>query len=167
MKPLIVVIGVSGSGKTTVGKRLALDLAVPFSDADDLHSQKNRNKMAAGQPLDDEDRWPWLSEVGHALSNADSDGTGLVMACSALKASYRKAILVEEPRTQFVLLTGPRDLIEQRLAQREGHFMPEALLGSQLVDLEPLTVQEPGITVSIAQTPSQIVARVREKLHSL
>ncbi len=167
MKPLIVVIGVSGSGKTTVGYRLAVELDVPFADADDLHSQKNRDKMAAGHPLDDEDRWPWLSKVAQALSDADTAETGLVMACSALKLSYRQAILAEEPRTRFVLLAGDRELIEHRLARREGHFMPKTLLDSQLATLEPLAADEPGITVTIDKSPAQIVADIREKLAAL
>lgn len=167
VKPLIVVIGVSGSGKTTVGERLALELDVPFADADDLHSQKNRDKMAAGHSLDDEDRWPWLSRVAHALSDADTAGTGLVMACSALKVSYRSAILAEEPRARFVLLIGERELVEQRLARREGHFMPDTLLGSQLATLEPLVDDEPGATVSIAPAPNEIVADIRSNLAAL
>lgn len=167
VKPLIVVIGVSGSGKTTVGQQLARELGIPFADADDLHSQKSRDKMAAGHPLDDEDRWPWLSRVAHALSDADVAGTGLVIACSALKGSYRQAILTEEPRARFVLLTGSRELIERRLNRREGHFMPEILLGSQLATLEPLGDSEPGITVSIEPTPREIVADIRTKLDAL
>lgn len=165
MKPLIVVLGVSGSGKSTVGRLLAGELDVPFADADDLHPEANVRKMAAGHPLDDDDRWPWLQRVGETL--ADAASTGLVIACSALKRSYRDAILAAEPRARFVLLDGDRELLQKRLARREGHFMPTSLLDSQLATLEPLEADEPGITMSIDRTPEQIVAETRAKLAPL
>ena len=155
MHPLIVIMGVSGSGKSTVGELLAGRLGVPYADADDLHPQANVDKMAAGHPLDDEDRWPWLAKVGAALTAAE--GTGMVMACSALKRSYRDAILEEEPRTRFVHLHGSRQLLESRMQHRQGHFMPSSLLESQLDILESLQPDEPGIVVEIDQTPEQIV----------
>ena len=148
-------MGVSGSGKSTVGELLAGRLGVPYADADDLHPQANVDKMAAGHPLDDEDRWPWLAKVGAALTAAE--GTGMVMACSALKRSYRDAILEEEPRTRFVHLHGSRQLLESRMQHRQGHFMPSSLLESQLDILESLQPDEPGIVVEIDQTPEQIV----------
>ena len=163
--PLLVVMGVSGSGKSTVGELLASELAVPFADADDLHPEANVRKMAAGHPLDDDDRWPWLQRVGETLAKAD--GTGLVIACSALKRSYREAILAAEPRTRFVLLHGPRELLEQRMTRRHGHFMPAALLDSQLATLEPLEPDEPGITLGIDKSPESIVAEARAKLQQL
>ena len=98
------------------------------------------------------------------LSRADADGTGLVIACSALKRSYRDAILAEEPRTRFVLLDGPRELLEERLAHREGHFMPASLLDSQLATLEPLEADEPGVTVSIDHTPEAIALETSRAL---
>ena len=155
MHPLIVIMGVSGSGKSTVGELLAGRLGVPYADADDLHPQANVDKMAAGYPLDDEDRWPWLAKVGAALTAAE--GTGMVMACSALKRSYRDAILEEEPRTRFVHLHGSRQLLESRMQHRQGHFMPSSLLESQFDILESLQPDEPGIVVEIDQTPEQIV----------
>ncbi|MCB1281625.1 MAG: gluconokinase [Salinibacterium sp.] len=167
MKPLLVVMGVSGSGKSTVGELLAADLGVPFADADDLHPEANVRKMAAGHPLDDDDRRPWLRRVGEVLADADTADTGLVIACSALKRSYRDAILAVEPRARFVLLEGSRELLEKRLAEREGHFMPASLLDSQLATLEPLGADEPGLTVSVDQTPEQIVAETRTKLTPL
>jgi gluconokinase len=156
-EPLLVVMGVSGSGKTTVGELLATRLGVPFADADDLHSRANIALMAAGHPLTDEDRWPWLARVGAALSAAQS--TGLVMACSALKRSYRDAILAAEPRARFVFLDGPRDLLVDRLSHRHGHFMPPELLDSQLAALEPLATDEPGVTVQLEadQDPATLV----------
>ncbi len=158
MRPLIVIMGVSGSGKSTVGELLSERLGVPYVDADDLHPQANVEKMAAGHPLNDDDRWPWLARVGNALTDAES--TGLVIACSALKRSYRDAILREEPRAVFVHLDGTRDLLETRMQHRHGHFMPTSLLDSQLATLEPLQAGEPGFAVSIDQTPEQIVDAV-------
>ena len=167
MKPLVVIMGVSGSGKSTIGTLLASALEVPFADADDLHSHANVQKMAAGHPLTDEDRWPWLRLVGAALASADSDGTGLVMACSALKHSYRDAILAVEPHARFVLLDGSRQLLLSRVGHRVGHFMPSGLLDSQLAVLEPLGEGEPASTVSIDQAPDEIVEEIREKLAQL
>lgn len=165
MQPLLVVMGVTGSGKSTVGSLLAAELGVPFADADDLHSEANVRKMAAGHPLTDEDRWPWLERVGEALREHES--SGLVMACSALKRAYREAILAVEPRTEFILLDGARELLEQRLAARHGHFMPQSLLDSQLKILEPIGRDEPGITVPIDRAPGEIADDIRSKLASL
>lgn len=156
--PLIVVMGVSGSGKSTVGALLAQRLGVPFEDADALHPAANVAKMAAGIPLTDDDRWPWLALVGQALHAASS--TGLVVACSALKRAYREAILAEAPAVRFVYLHGSRELLAERLGQRKGHFMPLSLLDSQLATLEPLAADEPGVTVGIAEDPEEIVRQI-------
>lgn len=162
MNPLIVVLGVSGAGKSTVGSLLAGELGVPFVDADDLHSEESVRRMSAGLPLDDELRRPWLRLVGRALAEAGE--TGLVVACSALRRGYRDVIIGEAPRTRFVLLDAPRELLERRLAAREGHFMPPALLASQLATLEPLGPDEPGVTVGVAGSPREVVGEVRESL---
>jgi len=160
--PLIVVMGVSGSGKSTVGSLLAEKLGVPFTDADDLHPESNVAKMAAGTPLEDGDRWPWLALVGEALAAAST--TGLVVACSALKRSYRKAILAAAPGTRFVLLHGPRAVLAARMGTRAEHFMPLDLLDSQLATLEKLAADEPGFTVSIEPKLAVLVAEIAGKL---
>lgn len=153
-RPLIVVMGVSGSGKSTIGTRIADRLGVPFMDGDDLHPTENVTKMSAGIPLTDADRWPWLRDVGRALH--DHPG-GLVVACSALRRVYRSTILREAPDAVFVHLQGGGSLIEARLALRDAHFMPAALLQSQFETLEPLADEEPGFAVGIDDGPDGIV----------
>jgi len=155
--PLIVVMGVSGSGKTTVGIALAAALGLPFQDADDLHPAANVAKMASGHALTDDDRMPWLALVGAELAAAPE---GLVIACSALKKVYRRAILAAAPSTRFVFLDGSRELLESRVQHRHGHFMPASLLDSQLATLEPLEPDEPGVRISLDDhtTVASIVA---------
>ena len=153
--PQIVVMGVSGSGKSTVGARLAEKLGVPFVDADDLHPITNVDKMSAGIPLTDDDRWPWLEKVGQAIAAASA--TGIVVACSALRRSYRDTIRAAAPDAQFVHLDGSRDLLASRLGSREGHFMPATLLDSQLEALEPLGDGERGLVIGIDHSPEAIV----------
>src|SRR5450830_669152 len=144
-------MGVSGSGKSTVGAALADRLGIPFQDADALHPAANVAKMAAGHPLTEADRMPWLALVGAALAAAPG---GLVMACSALKRSYREAILAAAPGIRFVLLEGSRALLDSRVEHRPGHFMPASLLDSQLATLEPLGADEPAVTVSLDANPT-------------
>lgn len=151
----IVVMGVSGSGKSTVGAALARRLQVPFVDADTLHPPANIAKMAAGQPLSDDDRYPWLAEVGEWLA-AHRDGG--VASCSALKRKYRDQLRAHCAGVEFLHLAGSPELIGGRVAARTGHFMPAALLRSQFDTLEPLGVDEAGATVDVGQDVEAIVA---------
>ncbi|GHD50634.1 gluconokinase [Mycetocola manganoxydans] len=160
----IIVMGVSGSGKSTIGALIAGALGVPFVDGDSLHPQSNIEKMAGGQPLNDDDRWPWLATVGRTLADAGRRGTGMVIACSALRRSYREAILETAPRTRFVHLAGTREVLATRVEGRSDHFMPTTLLDSQFATLEPLGDDEPGIVINIDQTVPAIVAEAAAAL---
>ncbi len=160
VQPLaIVVMGVSGCGKSTVGDLLARKLEVDFVDADDLHPAANKAKMAAGTPLVDEDRWPWLAKVGAAMKDETDDGNSIVVACSALRRVYRDALRhAAAGPVFFVHLHGTKELLAQRLGHREGHFMPTMLLDSQLDTLEPLQQDESGIVLDIALSPEELTA---------
>ena len=158
----IVVMGVSGCGKSSVGLALAEALGASFVDGDDLHPEGNKNLMAAGIPLNDDNRWPWLDSVAQALAarnqSASTEGTaGTVIACSALKRSYRNRILNGAPNTFFIHLAGTRELLAERMSSRGTHFMPLSLLDSQLATLEPLASDEPGATFDIALPLKTIV----------
>ena len=152
----IIVMGVSGCGKTTIGDLVARELGVPFLDGDSLHPVENVAKMAAGTPLTDEDRWPWLATVGAELAAAGNGG--LVLACSALRRTYRDAIREQAPDTVFLHLHGSKEVLRARTEGRSGHFMPPALLDSQLATLEPLAADEAGIVVDIAAPVNEVVA---------
>tara|TARA_R110000868_G_scaffold411750_1_gene708749 strand:+ start:51685 stop:52203 length:519 start_codon:yes stop_codon:yes gene_type:complete len=154
---LVVVGGVSGAGKTTLGEQLAAALATPFVEGDGLHLPESIEKMSSGIPLDDEDRADWLDRVGRTL--AAHSGTGLVITCSALKRRYREAILAHCPEVVFVMLTPPAELIRERLAQRTGHFMPPSLLDSQLAAFEPLAPDEHGVAVGSDIAVGELVAQ--------
>jgi carbohydrate kinase (thermoresistant glucokinase family) len=143
----IVVMGVSGCGKTTIGALVAHELGLPFTDGDSLHPVENIAKMAAGAPLDDADRGPWLETVGRELARSVN---GLVVACSALKRSYRDAIRAQAPHAVFLHLDGSREVLGSRLEGRSGHFMPAALLDSQLATLEPIGTGEAAVVIDIS-----------------
>src|SRR6476620_4048215 len=151
----IVVMGVSGSGKSTVGAALAQRLRVPFADADDFHPPANIAKMTAGEALDDDDRYPWLEAIGQWL--AQQNGDGGVMSCSALKRKYREQLRSHCPETLFVHLSGSPEVIGRRQASRPGHFMPASLLASQFETLEPLEADERGTTIDVDQDIDSIV----------
>ncbi|SEH66152.1 MULTISPECIES: gluconokinase [unclassified Leifsonia] len=157
--PLIVLMGVSGSGKSTIGAAFAQRLGVHFIDGDDLHSAANIAKMTAGIPLEDADRWPWLADIGRTLS--DHSTSGLVIACSALKRTYRDVIRWEAPTTVFVHAHGEAELIHSRMAARPGHYMPVALLHSQLAILEPLAEDENGLVLDIQLPVDELVESVQ------
>jgi len=149
-------MGVSGSGKSTVGAALARRLGVPFADADAFHPQANIAKMAAGTPLTDDDRYPWLEAVGQWLADHENGG---VMSCSALKRGYRDRLRSHCPRIEFLHLTGSPELIGRRQAGRPGHFMPSALVKSQFDILEPLAPDEHGTALDVESSVERIVER--------
>ncbi|WP_409183116.1 gluconokinase [Amycolatopsis sp. VS8301801F10] len=151
---VIVVMGVSGSGKTTVGKAVAEELGVEYAEADTFHPKANIEKMTAGHPLTDEDREPWLAAI--ALWIAEHQESGGVVSSSALKRRYRD-VLRGGWDVWFLHLHGSRDLLAERMKTRSGHFMPVSLLDSQLADLEPLEPDEPGQTFDISRPPAELV----------
>lgn len=153
--PLLTVMGVSGSGKTTVGAALAQRLRVPFADADDFHPPENVAKMAAGTPLDDTDRLPWLHTIGDWLA-AHAEGGG-VISCSALKRSYRDVLREAAPALFFVHLDGSREVVARRVQGRPGHFMPAGLVDSQFATLEPLGPDENGVALDLDRPVDQLV----------
>jgi gluconokinase len=158
---VIVLMGVSGAGKTTVGLMLADQLGWEFHDADDLHSAENKRKMAHGTALSDADREPWLAKIRDLIATCLANGIDAVLACSALKQSYRDRITIDPARVKVVYLKGTEELIAQRIAHRSAHFMPADLLESQIETLE-----EPrdGIVVEISATPESIVRDIRDRL---
>ncbi len=159
---LIVVMGVSGAGKTRLGRALADALGWDFADADDHHPPANIAKMRAGQALDDADRAPWLAALRAEIDRRRALGRPLVLACSALKASYRETLRAAAPlRTRFVHLDGPAELIAARLSTRSGHYMPPGLLGSQLAALEP---PADALRIDISLTTEGQVGRIRSAL---
>jgi gluconokinase len=159
-------MGVSGAGKTVVGARLADALGVAFLDGDDLQPAENVRKMAQGIPLTDDDRRGWLAALAAGLADARRAGTGLVVACSALKRAYRDVLRGADPELQFVHLSRDPALIAQRMSRRAGHFMPAALLESQLATLEAPAPDEQAWTVDLADPPETIVARIVARLNA-
>lgn len=164
--PPIVVMGVQGTGKSTIGVALAARLNVVFIDGDDLHPAANKEKMASGHPLTDEDRVPWLKIIGETIAAQQAEGRITIVACSALKRWYRELLRSSVPDLLFVHLAGGRELIAGRLATRDHEFMPATLLDSQFETLEPLATWERGTVVDIAEPPAEIVDRVARLLQS-
>ena len=154
LHPTVVVMGVAGSGKTTVGVILAHQLGVPFADADDFHSDEAKAKMAAGHALTDDDRAPWLLRLADWL--ADESG-GCVLACSALKRRYRDVLRSRSPQLAFLHLAGNPAVVTARVAHRKGHYMPASLVQSQYDALEPLAPDERGAAIDFTEDPEQIV----------
>lgn len=149
----VVVMGVSGCGKSTVGRLLAQHLGVAFIEGDELHPPRNVALMASGTPLTDEDRVDWLAAVGSTLAQEHG---GAVASCSALRRRYRDQLRQSVPDLVFIHLHGPRELLARRLAQRKGHYMPASLLDSQLRTLEPPSADESALTLDIDETPQTL-----------
>ncbi|WP_256104683.1 gluconokinase [Streptomyces sp. ODS05-4] len=162
--PVVVVMGVAGTGKTTVGPLVAARLGVPYAEGDDFHPAANIAKMSAGVPLDDADRAPWLDAIGRWAHGRA--GLGGVVSSSALKRAYRDRLRAAAPGAVFLHLTGDRELVERRMAERRGHFMPTALLDSQFAALEPLGGDEAGVAVDVAGAPEEIADRAAAALRA-
>jgi gluconokinase len=157
---IVVIMGVTGSGKTTVGKLLAADLHWRYCDADDFHSRANVEKMKSGIPLNDADRRPWLESLRGLIRDCLEQGADLVLACSALKQSYRDILLVDE-RVSLIYLKGDYELIKKRLSERHGHYMNPALLDSQFADLEE---PQDVVTIDVDASPAEIVKQIARRL---
>lgn len=161
----IIVMGVSGAGKSTVAKQLAQHIGGIYIDADDLHSNQAKQKMASGQALTDTDRAPWLNRVGHEAANLLSQGKRPVIACSALRHAYRTALTTSAGTTiLFIHLDGDQETLTHRLTTRTGHFMPTNLLTSQLATLEPLHHNEEGFRITIDKPLTEIINTITERL---
>ena len=162
----LVLMGVAGSGKTTLAAILTERLGVPSAEADEFHPPANIAKMSAGTPLDDDDRWPWLESIRDWLTAQTRAGQPSVVTCSALKRAYRDVLRTAEGRVRFVHLTAAPDLLEQRMAHRAGHFMPTTLLPSQLATLEPLDDDEDGVSVVVDVPPEAVADRTLAALRA-
>ena len=160
-------MGVAGSGKTTVGALLAGQLHWPYAEADDFHPQSNVDKMAAGHPLTDEDRTPWLAAIGRWIDERRAAHEPGIVSCSGLKRAYRDQLRAGRPEVLVVFLEGSRELLGRRMVARHGHFMRPEMLESQFADLEPPTPDEGVIEVSVDAAPEQIVASIMHALKSI
>jgi gluconokinase len=161
---IAIIFGVSGAGKTTVGKLLARELGWGFIEADDFHPAANIEKMRNGRPLTDEDRWPWLESLREEIKRSLAAGENAVLACSALKRAYRDRLRAGD-EVKFVFLRGDHALIEKQLRGRHRHFMDPDLLQSQFDDLEEPQPNEDALTVQLGGTPEEIVCEITAKLH--
>jgi gluconokinase len=156
---VVIVMGVSGSGKSTVAKGISTVLGWEFAEGDAFHSETNIAKMRSGQPLTDDDRWPWLRSIGAWISEKEAAGESAVVTCSALRRVYRDLLREGRPHVRFLHLEAPSEVIEDRMEHRPGHYMPPSLLPSQLAALEPLGSDEPGVSVTNEGTPAQVLDR--------
>jgi gluconokinase len=161
----VVVMGVSGSGKTTIARELVHRLGWEYAEGDDFHPAANVEKMRTGTPLDDDDRWPWLRSLAAWIGERAASGTSVVVTCSALKRSYRDLLRQNNPSVWFAHVTVGADVIQSRLSERRGHYMPASLLTSQLAALEPLQQDEPGLAIPGDGSPADVVNRVLRRLH--
>jgi gluconokinase len=161
---VIIVMGVSGAGKSTIAAMLAMRLGWTYEDADWFHPPANVEKMHAGKPLTDEDRWPWLRAIAEFIDRTQSAGQHAVIACSALKRAYRDVLIGTRRSVRLVYLKGDRELIARRMALRHGHFMPPSLLDSQFATLEEPGEGEDPIVVSIEARPRDVVERIVARL---
>ena len=160
----IVVMGVSGSGKTTVAGGLVERLGWEFAEGDDFHPQVNVEKMRSGLPLDDDDRWPWLRRLADWIGEHEQAGRSVVVTCSALKPSYRDLLRDGHPSVWFAHVTADADLLRERVEKRTGHYMPSSLLESQLATLEPLEPDEPGTAILGTEPPGTVVTELMAAL---
>jgi gluconokinase len=161
---IVIVFGVSGAGKTTVGKLLAEELSWRFYEADDFHPRANIEKMRCGIPLIDEDRWPWLESLRELIKRCLAAGEDAVIACSALKEKYRRYLRLNA-NVRFVFLRGDYSLIANQLRHRRGHFMNPALLRSQFADLEEPQPAEDVLTIELGPPPQELVEEIKTELH--
>ena len=155
----VVVMGVSGSGKTTVARGISARTGLLFAEADDFHARASVEKMRAGIPLGDEERWPWLHDLAAWMAQRAAEGRSTVIACSALKRAYRDVLSAGPPSVDFVHLDGSAEVIRERMANRTGHYMPASLLDSQVAALEPLQPDESGIVLDVSLPPEKLVTR--------
>jgi gluconokinase len=161
----VVLMGVAGSGKSTVLARMRERLGWPSAEADDVHPATNIAKMSSGQPLNDDDRWPWLRELAAWIGAREAARENAAATCSALKRTYRDVLREGHPSVRFVHLVAAADVLQRRIAQRHDHYMPASLLGSQLETLEALEPDEPGMTISSELPPDQIVDAIETWLN--
>lgn len=162
----LVVMGVSGSGKSTIGTTLGQRLGWRFEDGDSFHPPANVAKMSAGHPLTDEDRWPWLQAIAAEIARCRTAGRHIIIACSALKKAYRDILVGGCNDVRMVYLQGSQELIGERMSHRKGHFMPPGLLASQFATLEPPDAAERPITVSVDAPVATIVDDIMQQLHA-
>ncbi|MEV0428615.1 gluconokinase [Micromonospora sp. NPDC050495] len=160
----VIVMGVSGAGKTTVARGISELTELVFAEADEFHPPANVARMRAGIPLDDAARWPWLSDLAAWMAERHAEGVSTVLACSALKRAYRDVLRQGPPTVEFVHLAGTAELIRDRMTRRVGHYMPASLLDSQRATLEELGSDEPGVVLDVSASPEELVAAAVRRL---